>query len=143
MEIDRTKILTAVTADQAKVGQKGWFADSISGIRATASRCEPKKLIQINTEDSLHRFMEDANYSWSLFYPAPEPTCRPFANAEEFAPHRDRWVVEKRGSIRHRVTAYGVIHIWLSGQDKGVTRDILFSDYTFEDGTPCGVEVKA
>jgi hypothetical protein len=29
MEFDKSKILTVVTADQAKVEQKGWFADTL------------------------------------------------------------------------------------------------------------------
>lgn len=33
MEFDKNKILTVVTADQAKVGQKGWFADVLDILR--------------------------------------------------------------------------------------------------------------
>ena len=29
MEFDKSKILTVVTADQARVGQKGWFASNV------------------------------------------------------------------------------------------------------------------
>lgn len=65
---------------------------------------------------------------------------RPFANAEEFKPHRDRWVkrLDSLGSAS-RISGYG---------DKGVvihgdifTFNGLFRDHTFDDGTPFGIEV--
>ena len=65
---------------------------------------------------------------------------RPFANAAEFEPHRDRWVkrLDSLGSAS-RISGYG---------DKGVvihgdifTFNGLFHDHTFDDGTPFGIEV--
>ena len=67
---------------------------------------------------------------------------RPFANAAEFEPHRDRWVkrLDSLGSAS-RISGYG---------DKGVvihgvifTFNGLFRDHTFDDGTPFGIEVTA
>jgi len=64
-------------------------------------------------------------------------TYRPFANAEEFKPHRDRWV--KRKSCIVQVTSYSnedlvvcnTPYTWLAA----------FQMLIFDDNTPFGVEV--
>ncbi len=65
---------------------------------------------------------------------------RPFANAAEFEPFRDRWVRHKSNSDScMRIDGYG---------NKGVTIqgcvhdfDEMLEDRTFDDGTPFGIEV--
>jgi hypothetical protein len=65
----------------------------------------------------------------------PKPKYRPFKNAEEFAPFRDKWV---GGAQLHRVNVY---------DDCGVVLDdefIVYDDLlrrTFEGGTPCGLAI--
>ena len=74
---------------------------------------------------------------------------RPFANAAEFEPHRDKWI--KRGSKHDteatrpegcfRVAAYNDHHYWTA---EGICTPYMqaFDDgRCFEDGTPFGVEV--
>lgn len=63
---------------------------------------------------------------------------RPFANAEEFMPHRDRWIVDNDGEMLRAIsfdakrstiaTRYGPVHFLDA-----------FSRFKFEDGTPFGV----
>jgi len=60
-----------------------------------------------------------------------EPTYRPFANAAEYAPHRDRWIINKPYRVVMRLSSYADDTDW-----KG-----LFERCEFEDGTPFGVEV--
>ncbi|MFA5452814.1 MAG: hypothetical protein WC248_04525 [Candidatus Methanomethylophilaceae archaeon] len=74
MEFDKTKILTAVTADQAKVGQNGWFSDAITDLKNLVQCREPQKLIDIDGEDVFCAFEDKDGNPWALFYPAPEPT---------------------------------------------------------------------
>jgi len=66
----------------------------------------------------------------------PKPVYRPFANAAEFAPHRDRWLLS--GSERLKV-------IWYSDVSLCSTKfwcwKEAFHKFTFEDGTPFGVRV--
>jgi hypothetical protein len=68
--------------------------------------------------------------------PTPKPVYRPFANAAEFAPHRDRWLLS--GSERLKV-------IWYSDVSLCSTKfwcwKEAFHKFTFEDGTPFGVKV--
>lgn len=74
---------------------------------------------------------------------------RPFANAAEFEPHRDRWI---QRSSKHdtpdtipagcfRVTAYNDHHYWTNG-GHCITYEQAFNDgKCFDDGTPFGIEV--
>jgi len=82
MKFDRSKILTVVTADQAKVGQKGWFAYDLETLERKVARDKPSELIHVYGEEQAYRFEKESNTCWSLFYPAPEPTYRPFTNDE-------------------------------------------------------------
>lgn len=64
---------------------------------------------------------------------------RPFANAEEFAQHRDKWI-DRNGSPGFcRVCAFDDEDVWIG--DKRSTYEQLFQLHKFDDGTPCGVEV--
>jgi hypothetical protein len=61
---------------------------------------------------------------------------RPFANAEEFKPHRERWV--RFIGVEKGFWKLTSIH------DEGANGEewnVLFKKYVFEDGTPFGVEV--
>lgn len=74
MEFDKNKILTIVTANQAKVGQKGWFGFLPQSIQEEMNGGqEPSVLYKISLE-SLSPFTRESGFSWPLFYPAPEPS---------------------------------------------------------------------
>lgn len=64
-----------------------------------------------------------------------EPTYRPFANAAEFAPHRERWIRTPGSETFRRVEYYQDTTV------NGMSYDSLFRNRTFDDGSPCGVEV--
>ena len=65
---------------------------------------------------------------------------RPFANAAEFEPHRDKWLkLKSHGDHRIKTHSYND-HKHYTG-DVGDTWQTMFDDYEFEDGTPFGVEV--
>jgi len=63
-----------------------------------------------------------------------EPQYRPFADQDEFEPHRDKWICN--GDGRRRVDFYGDDGV------NGMKWEFLFRNRQFEDGTPCGVLVK-
>jgi len=62
---------------------------------------------------------------------------RPFASAEEFEPHRDRWVVI--GDCVSRVLNYTVDRVYF--RDMNFLWGSAFVEITFDDGSPFGVEV--
>jgi hypothetical protein len=72
---------------------------------------------------------------WDWRPPKPEKRYRAFASAEEFKPHRDRWILTPgQGTIR-RIDFYN--DQWVNG----MSYESLLRNRTFEDGMPCGVEV--
>jgi hypothetical protein len=86
MEFDKSKILTGVTADQAKVGQKGWFGDSLEQLKEQVEHCNPDELVAVWDESWMFRFEEKSSKSRrQLFYPVPEPT---------YAERQAEWVKE-------------------------------------------------
>ena len=71
MKFDKNKILTVVTADQARVGQKGWFASNVETLARLVREEQPKELLGVNAYNAVHAF-KTAFQNHALFYPAPE-----------------------------------------------------------------------
>jgi len=66
---------------------------------------------------------------------------RPFANGEEFKPHRDRWVRRVSDGLVFRCTSYGGGALVGLGNILPIFAD-AFQQFVFDDdGTPFGVEV--
>ena len=70
---------------------------------------------------------------------------RPFANAAEFEPHRDRWVaytsLSRGDESLYRISAINSERVWLGPNNSGKTYQEAFDCLKFDDGTPFGVEV--
>lgn len=64
---------------------------------------------------------------------------RPFANAAEFEPHREKWLKPKSNGD-HRVKTHSYNNRKHYTGDIGDTWEKMFNDFEFEDGTPFGVE---
>lgn len=72
-KFDPSKVLTVVTADQAKVGMKGYFADSLEYLKKEFAINHSYTLCNILNESCCERFMDSTEYiTWSLFYPIDE-----------------------------------------------------------------------
>jgi hypothetical protein len=72
--------------------------------------------------------------------PNPKPVYRPFASAEEFAPHKDKWLKRLDAPGCFRVVAYDNSSVYVcDGQSEKY--EFYFNKTTFEDGTPFGVKV--
>ena len=77
IEFDKSKILTCVTADQAKVGDIGWFGDTLPFLKGRVGNEEPMRLGQIVGEAQYHRFVTYMNSAYALFYPIFVDTGEP------------------------------------------------------------------
>lgn len=64
-------------------------------------------------------------------------TYRPFANAEEFKPFRDKWIIRKEGIGSFRVQSY--YDTWVAVGPEYLSYQELLTR-KFEDGTPCGIK---
>ncbi len=72
-----------------------------------------------------------------------KPKYRPFENADEYKPHRDKWIMEKHNTnTKLRINYHTAIGIGMDSAyvDIFLTWKELFNDYQFEDGAPCGVK---
>lgn len=96
MEFDKSKILTVVTADQARVGQKGWFASNVETLSRLVLEEQPEELLGFDSNNAVHAF-KTAFQNHALFYPAPEPT---------YAERQAQWVKENnvKAGTKVRVT---------------------------------------
>ena len=75
MEFDKNKILTVVTAGQAKVGMKGWFGNNMLELEDQCKYESPSKLTTL-CHGFMKAFEKDNGLVYHLFYPTPEPTYR-------------------------------------------------------------------
>ena len=67
---------------------------------------------------------------------------RPFANAAEFKPHRDRWLMHPgEPSKRFKPGDYNDQGVWGLDRRHYDYRHLFESGTLFDDGTPFGVEV--
>lgn len=74
-EFDKSKILTCVTADQAKVGMCGYFGNSINEVKDNFIRKNSFVLETINENIGCYVFDytdQDLTFSYPLFYPIDE-----------------------------------------------------------------------
>ena len=68
-----------------------------------------------------------------------EPRYRPFANAAEFKPHRDKWIIQYREDCLMRIGCFDEETVWLATSEFGKSFVEAFQAWKFEDGTPFGV----
>jgi hypothetical protein len=94
MEFDKSKILTVVTADQARVGQKGWFGETPSALEKRVEKEPPKVLEHVCLSGDRRYIFRTNDDSWSLFYPAPEPT---------YAERQAQWIKENDVKVGTKV----------------------------------------
>lgn len=165
MEFDKLKVYTALNADEIKVGSKGYSADNIAELQ----RCvfnEDKDYFftikEIATEDENYRFLVADNYSgnetsWNLFYLVEKPKekeLRPYKDTDEMIDHFCRhfnlipqdhrlptlWV--KNDNRKYLITrvSENTVTMCFENDVSTFSLRILFDDYTWLDGSPCGIE---
>ena len=70
---DLNKVLTCITADKAKAGMRGYFADSLQELEALYnSKADTWELAKVLNYEWSSRFMDKMNHSYSLFCPIDE-----------------------------------------------------------------------
>jgi hypothetical protein len=69
----------------------------------------------------------------------PEPKYRPFKDAKEFEPYRERWIMPiNRKHSYCKVTDYSNDTLYVDTQQTDF--ESAFDSYTFDDGTPFGIQ---
>jgi len=148
MEFDKSKVYTAVNADELKIGSKSLFADTVKGLR----RKVEEGTYRVETFYRLHNnggddsFVgNDCAYCYAyLIEPPAEPKYKPFSNMENIK----KASVKCKGFIKTKQGAQEGIIIGISFDNRVIikkrygleylTFEQLFESYTFDDGSPCG-----
>lgn len=168
MDFDRSKAFSAINADEVRIGSIGYGADTCEELDFYVTHDSKKKveLLSINDKDRIRRFTtrnrdgEKANYP--LFYLLEEstkeitPEYRPYVSIDEFLDDYYQRFNKIRTSIDYPI-------IWLKDVNIGVSRMIteyspvdntvrtgdywsamqeLLEDFTYLDGSKCGIKEK-
>lgn len=104
----------------------------------------------ISAEGEPYQVICDHSTFWPIIRKIEKPKRhRPFANAAEFEPHRDKWIKRSCKSDGDRsltpgcfrVSAYDDDSFWTVDGETTSYEGAFESGKKFEDGTPFGVEV--
>lgn len=71
MRFNEKKVLTMVTANQAIVGDVGWFANTLEHLEEVFKYGDVETIGRIHGSETDRRFEKLEGTSWGLFYPAP------------------------------------------------------------------------
>lgn len=66
---DPSNVLTTVTADNARIGMKGYFADTLASLKKEFIQKNVQTLTRRFSEECYERFEADDSLCWALFYP--------------------------------------------------------------------------
>lgn len=159
MELDKHRIYTVVNADEVKLGSAGYFADNIYSLQQAVQYKDKEcfgKVEGIKDIDTGFRFVTDNDACFSLFYLAEEPEekkLRPFKNTDDMMTEFCRRSVKLPPAtidppiiyFKNKISGRSYI---MSAFDchlvkiRHETYDMvdLFNNFTFNDGSPCGIE---
>ena len=152
MKFDKSRVYTAVNADELKIGSRVVLCDSLLELKE-AVETEKKGTIQnlaiIHGEDMPFRFTGDKYHSGHLLAyliePPAEPKYKPFESVD-----KAREVINKHGGwVSHRdCKNYFFITGYLPHLNEGIgiciglvwhTLQELYDNFIFaDDGSPCG-----
>jgi len=151
MEFDKSKVYTALNADELKEGDKVLLADNLEDLKNQVEDDKtPIILAAIASEDQQFRFKNTADLWYALAYlvfSPPKPKYKPFSDSKTAM----RTIAEHGGWIIFD----GVYHL-IKGLDVGcscknevfVDDDWYSAEYIFnncnfaDDGSPVGVKVE-
>lgn len=150
MEFDKSKVYTAVNADELKVGSKVYVSDNIYYLReCVEDNFESCILARVMSEKEPKRFCIDkSNEKWQLVYliePPAKPKYKPFESidkAMEAIKKHGGWIKKKSNRYQYIVIAKSPTSLRLF--DGWFTLEAIFYDYVFaDDDSPCGELVES
>ena len=149
MEFDKSRVFSAVNADELKVGSKCVFADNLRELRRLVSIEDTSQvLIAIKGESYKYRFeqakadcMGDTLFALAyLIEPPSKPKYRPFESVEkamEAIKKHGGWIKDTIYNRCSAVIAYDDDTVKTVYDSVGV--DALFDGFVFfDDDSPCG-----
>lgn len=162
MELDESRIYTAVNANEVKSGCVGYFADTLSCLRKAVEQEDREaygEIKDIGVDSDLCRFYIKGRRCYNLFYLVEEP------KKEEFRSYNRSYndVNEMIEDFEKRFHLLPQIHqlpiIWIKNKDNGqksfildysktivttstrtMSMEYLFEHYVYLDDSPCGIK---
>lgn len=158
MEFDKSRVYTSVNADEVKVGSKGYLANSLESLKEFVSNGTHllDEISEIVSSKCTDRFSDKNELKYNLFYLVKEPKenkFRPFKNTD------DMMIEFCRRSGKLPLTTIDPPVIYFKNKISGRSYTIsafdchlvkihhetydmvdLFNNFTFNDGSPCGIE---
>ena len=142
MEFDKSRVYTAVNADELPIGSKCVFADTIQGLK---ERKYIDTQIGIADERRVCRFASEHGSDWKyalayLIEPPAEPKYKPFESVEkamDAIKKHGGWLERKSDGLQGIVVAKSgdrikAVQCWYRLGD--MFQSLVFAD----DGSPCG-----
>lgn len=165
MNFDKERCFSALTADAVKVGSKGYFADSLYELQCVVhnERGNYFELKDLLDPTENFRFLAENlvgdDVSWNLFYLVEEPKekkYRPYKDTEEmiddffsreFSSRELIWIKTKNSKLKLKKAIFqfaeNAVYVASELGYVGIltlSMQQLLEEYTYLDGTPCGVE---
>ena len=149
MEFDKSRIYTAVNADELPIGSICIFANTLGGLR-TYVECDCAKctLKVVADEHEEARFGNEQDLFWCLAYliePPAEPKYEPFSDIEktfEIIKKHGGWVKEKTNGDLQLVSHIGKITDGMLSISCWTSETLLENFVFADDGSTCGVPVE-
>ena len=142
MEFDKSRVYTAVNADELPIGSKCVFADTIQGLK---ERKYIDTLVGIADERRVCRFASEHGSDWKyalayLIEPPAEPKYKPFESVDkamDAIKKHGGWLERKSDGLQGIVVAKSsdrikAVQCWYRLGD--MFESLVFAD----DGSPCG-----
>lgn len=167
MKFDKSKVYTALNADEVKVGSKGYFACNIKVLREAVQDEDDVmfgKIEEIFADFASCRFGIENESGYGLFYLVEEPKekqFRPYKDTDEMIEDFKRrynsyggwsgkdnpmynpliWIKTKGADNKYLIVRFAsALTICLNTEVFTLTFEDLVEGYTYLDGTPCGIE---
>lgn len=162
MKFDKAKVFTTLNADEVKVESTGYFADTLESIKDIVEHERSDyygKLVEIKNDSYERRFRLKDNYNYILFYLAEDrkEEFRPYKNTDEMVEHFYRhfnlipqehrlptlWIKFKTDADKkYLIARLSKSEVTLCFKSGNVTIDLesLAKEYTWLDGSPCGIK---
>ena len=150
MTFDKSKVYTALNADDLKAGSLCFFAnclDDLMGAVKSGKKAQARRFTKAFACDYVARFCDDYGSNFVLAYlvePPAEAKYEPFESIEdamEAIKAHGGWVRDTTSNRCYAIVAYDEATVETEQDTFGV--DALFDGFVFaDDGSPCGVPVE-
>lgn len=156
MKLDESNIYTLANADKVKSGSMGFFGNTLDQLYSRIENRDTHVLSCVLETSFEHRFETCEPRRYALFYPVEklEKKFRPYEGIYEMLNDFSKrarinckiinppqiYLKEKidKTNYIYLITIFSSNQVWMGGVNYSL--DELFDNFTYLDGSPCGVE---